>query len=418
MASSDDGICLWSWSWLVRFVVIRLVGRTRACFVIGQLFFCCSFDPSIVRSVTLEQQFTTEQQFTGNRQTLIDYLTSLPTTLPHRRQRHPDANETSATTLWLSRQLTWRDKTPGLRLPEEQLRARLIKRNTHRNTEHTETTDDKPTDDPTPVPITASLPYIRGASETIARILWPYNIRVAHKPITTVRDLLTNVKDKEKPDDRQGQFTEYLVLTAERRTSEKLAKTWKRGLIEHKRATTKGDITNHISEHHRKTEHDIDWDSAECVIHSTNYYQRITLESWYTNSEREPFNRCQQLPAPHNWLIEDSLSLSISVSLSLSLSLSLSVSVCLSLFFLSPASHGRQTWNICSRKFCKWLPKSVRSMYLPLTKTSLNVWFTSNLKISLMERNFRWFNQVCHPATRQQRWRHIFRGSSAQFVHL
>ena len=33
---------------------------------------------------------------------------------------------------------------------------------------------------------TAILLYIRGTSETIARILQPYNIRVAHKPITTL----------------------------------------------------------------------------------------------------------------------------------------------------------------------------------------------------------------------------------------
>ena len=44
----------WSWSWLVRFVVNRLVRKTRACFVIGQLLFCCSFDPSIIRSVAFD----------------------------------------------------------------------------------------------------------------------------------------------------------------------------------------------------------------------------------------------------------------------------------------------------------------------------------------------------------------------------
>ena len=34
---------------------------------------------------------------------------------------------------------------------------------------------------------TVTIPYIRSTSETIARILQPYNIRVAHKPITTLR---------------------------------------------------------------------------------------------------------------------------------------------------------------------------------------------------------------------------------------
>ena len=51
---------------------------------------------------------------------------------------------------------------------------------------------------------TVSLPYIRGTSETIARILKPFNIRIAHKPTRTLRHLLTNVKDKDDPKDRQG----------------------------------------------------------------------------------------------------------------------------------------------------------------------------------------------------------------------
>ena len=49
---------------------------------------------------------------------------------------------------------------------------------------------------------------------TVRRQLWPcydsdytlppYNIHVAHKPITTLRRLVTNVKDKDKQEDRQG----------------------------------------------------------------------------------------------------------------------------------------------------------------------------------------------------------------------
>ena len=45
---------------------------------------------------------------------------------------------------------------------------------------------------------TATIPYIRGAAEAIARILQPYNIRVSHNTITTLLRLLTNVKDKDK----------------------------------------------------------------------------------------------------------------------------------------------------------------------------------------------------------------------------
>ena len=45
----------------------------------------------------------------------------------------------------------------------------------------------------------ATIPYIQGTSKTIARILRPYNIRVAHKPIFTLRRLLTDLKGKDRP---------------------------------------------------------------------------------------------------------------------------------------------------------------------------------------------------------------------------
>ena len=52
---------------------------------------------------------------------------------------------------------------------------------------------------------TVTIPYIKGTSETISRILQPYNIRVAHKPTRpTLRHLLTNVKDRDEPNCRQG----------------------------------------------------------------------------------------------------------------------------------------------------------------------------------------------------------------------
>ena len=74
----------------------------------------------------------------------------------------------------------------------------FIQRNTHRPT-----TTTKANDNATPT-TTATIPHIKGISETILCILQPFNIRVAHKPITTLRQLLTNIKDRDEPRNRQG----------------------------------------------------------------------------------------------------------------------------------------------------------------------------------------------------------------------
>ena len=90
---------------------------------------------------------------------------------------------------------------------------------------------------------TATIPYIRGTSETIARILQRYNIRIAHKLITTLRGLLTNVKDKDsrsvyniKCCDCQATYSGE----TDRNLSTRLSKN--------KRAKRNGDVNNHITD--------------------------------------------------------------------------------------------------------------------------------------------------------------------------
>ena len=66
-------------------------------------------------------------------------------------------------------------------------------------------------------------------------------------------------------------------------------------LTKNKRETKNGDANNHL-----QTKHQIDWDSPTCITHSTDYYQRLTLENWFTDLEQTltPLNCTQQLPAP------------------------------------------------------------------------------------------------------------------------
>ena len=56
--------------------------------------------------------------------------------------------------------------------------------------------------------------------------------------------------------------------------------------------------------HHRKTGHDINWDSATCLTHSTDKDQRLTLESWFTNLQPNPLNRSRKLPAAYERLLQ------------------------------------------------------------------------------------------------------------------
>ena len=159
----------------------------------------------------------------------------------------------------------------------------FVKRNVYKNNKPN-TTNAKPV-------TIATIPYIKGTSETIVRILQPYNIRVAYKPITNLRQLLTNVNDKDEPNDRQGAVYKIKCCDCQASYIGETGRNLNIRLTEHKRATKNGDVNNHIAEHHLHMNHKINWDSAECVTYSTDYYKRLTVESWFTKLEQTPLNR-------------------------------------------------------------------------------------------------------------------------------
>ena len=101
--------------------------------------------------------------------------------------------------------------------------------------------------------------------------------------------LLTNVKDKDQPSDRQGAVYKIKCCNCHLHCIGETGRNLNVRLTEHKRVTRNGHINNHIAEHHLKTNRRINWDFAECVTYSMDYYQRITLESsGFTNLTTEP----------------------------------------------------------------------------------------------------------------------------------
>ena len=116
---------------------------------------------------------------------------------------------------------------------------------------------------------TATIPYIKGTFETIAGILQPYNIIcVTHKLITTLRQFLTSVKDKDEPNDRQGAVYKIKCCECQASYIGETGRNLNIRLTEHKRVTKNGDVHKHLHTNHR-----IDWDSVKCITYSTDYYK-------------------------------------------------------------------------------------------------------------------------------------------------
>ena len=102
-------------------------------------------------------------------------------TKPPPSNRWPDEHNLFAThlTLYVTKTTTYNACFTKIITSESE----FVKLNTYRNNELNES------DNPTTV--TATIPYIKGMSEIISRILRPYNIpvHVARKPITTLRHI-------------------------------------------------------------------------------------------------------------------------------------------------------------------------------------------------------------------------------------
>ena len=126
------------------------------------------------------------------------------------------------------------------------------------------TTERSDTDDDNKV--IATIPYVKGTSERIARILRPPDITFAHKPSTTLRDVLTKVKDPSPINLRAGAV--YKIPCAECPASYvgETGRTLECRIEEHNCSIANEDTRNNIAVHHMSTKHQMNCEEAACWI--------------------------------------------------------------------------------------------------------------------------------------------------------
>ena len=155
---------------------------------------------------------------------------------------HQDIDKTSAT----SSSDSLSDETTHLErvFQKNNYNSNFIKLNTYRNTTKTnETTNNRPTR-----VTTTTIPYIKGTSETIVpRIFQPYDIRVAHEPITTLRH--TEQRQGQRPTSRDRERCTESKTKAKQKQNKKPTNHCNFHVLTTNHITTKLTNPNHDQRH-------------------------------------------------------------------------------------------------------------------------------------------------------------------------
>ena len=141
----------------------------------------------------------------------------------------------------------------------------------------------------------AVLPYIKGLTEPLKRLLKPYGIRVATKPLLTLEQMLPSPKDRPPSEEQTNVIYRINCATLARRVE--------RSSHEHMKNVEKHKAGSNIANHAWSFDHKIDFKNCK-IIDKANYRHRATLESWHTALTTNADNNSKHLPEQYRLLLK------------------------------------------------------------------------------------------------------------------
>ena len=150
-----------------------------------------------------------------------------------------------------------------------------------------------PADPPLPLKAMVTLPYIRGVSEAVRRVLSPLRIRVVFCPWMTLHHRLVRPKDHIPVDERRGVVYRIPCTDCPRVYIGQTGRSLKLRLSEHRRALRNGDVTTSaVAEHVLCESHRVDLSQTEVIDSHPQTLTRVMLESWHIQQQQpSPLNR-------------------------------------------------------------------------------------------------------------------------------
>ncbi len=125
------------------------------------------------------------------------------------------------------------------------------------------------------------LPYIKGLTEPLKRLLKPYDIRVTSKPLYTLEKMFPSPKDRPPPENQTNVVYQIGCSDCPWSYLGETGRAFNTRKNEHIRNVKQFKDGSNIAEHAWTLEHKIDFGSSK-IIDKGNYRHRLTRESWHT----------------------------------------------------------------------------------------------------------------------------------------
>ena len=135
------------------------------------------------------------------------------------------------------------------------------------------------------------LPYVKGVSERIWRVLRNNGVKVGYKPSNVLRTCFPRPKDKRSPLQCRGGVYKVGCVDCNFVYYGQTDRALGTRLKEHKRAVRVGDNNSKVSQHANQFGHSIDFNRATIVHKARNFHERLFLEAWYSQRDNVGANR-------------------------------------------------------------------------------------------------------------------------------
>ena len=149
----------------------------------------------------------------------------------------------------------------------------------------------------------ATIPYVKGVSEPISRILRTAGLKVAMKPQQTLRQMLGTPKDKDDLLDKAGVVYQIECKDCEASYVGQTGRHLRERVKEHTKALEKGNIMNSgVAEHAFEAHHNIDLDNIRVLDVENNQSKRLVREALRIRSLDPAMNRDRGVDLPASLL--------------------------------------------------------------------------------------------------------------------